>query len=136
MVKKIDHIGIAVNNIDEQIPFYRDILGLTVEKTETVASEGVKVCFISVGDTHIELLEPINDTSPIQRFLDKNGQGVHHIAYSTADVVETIVSLKGKDFKLINEQPKQGAGGKLICFVHPKSTFGVLTEICQETEIH
>jgi methylmalonyl-CoA/ethylmalonyl-CoA epimerase len=136
MVKKIDHIGIAVNSIDEQVSFYRDILGLKVEKTETVASEGVKVCFISVGDTHIELLEPISEESPIKKFLEKNGQGVHHIAYSTSDIVETIVGLKGKDFRLINEQPKQGAGGKLICFVHPKSTFGVLTEICQETEIH
>ena len=136
MVKKIDHIGIAVNSIEEQLPFYTDIMGLKVDKIETVQSEGVKVCFISVGDTHIELLEPISDESPIKKFLEKNGQGVHHIAYSTDDIVKTITSLKGKDFKLINEQPKQGAGGKLICFVHPKSTFGVLTEICQKTELH
>ena len=136
MVKKIDHIGIAVNSIDEQLPFYRDVLGLEIERTEEVKSEGVKVCFIKVGDTHIELLQAISDESPIKKFLDKNGQGVHHIAYHSDDIVKTIVDLKGKDFKLLNEQPKQGAGGKLICFVHPKSTFGVLTEICQETEIH
>jgi len=136
MVKKIDHIGIAVNSIDEQIPYYRDILGLKVEKVEEVKSEGVKVCFIKVGDTHIELLQAISDESPIKKFIDKNGQGVHHIAYSTDDVVKVVVDMKGKDFKLLNEQPKQGAGGKLICFVHPKSTFGVLTEICEGTEIH
>ena len=136
MVSKIDHIGIAVNSIDEQLPYYRDMLGLKVEKVETVESEGVKVCFIKVGDTHIELLEPINETSPIKKFLEKNGQGVHHIAYSSDDVVKTMFDMKGKDFKLLNEQPKEGAGGKLICFIHPKSTFGVLTEICQETKIH
>ncbi|MEI6080733.1 MAG: methylmalonyl-CoA epimerase [bacterium] len=136
MVNRIDHIGIAVNSIEEQLPYYQDILGLEIQKIETVASEGVKVCFIAVGDTHIELLEPISDESPIKKFLEKNGQGVHHIAYATDDIVETVVGLKGKQFKLINEQPKQGAGGKLICFVHPKSTFGVLTEICQGTEIH
>mgnify|MGYP001810105916 CR=1 FL=1 len=136
MVKKIDHIGIAVNNIEEQLIYYSEIMGLKVEKIETVPSEGVKVCFIAIGDTHIELLEPISDDSPIKKFLEKNGQGVHHIAYSTNDIVGEIVALKGKEFRLINEQPKQGAGGKLICFLHPKSTFGVLTEICQETEVH
>ncbi len=136
MVSKIDHIGIAVNSIDEQLTYYSDILGLKIEKIETVPGEGVKVCFIKVGDTHIELLEPISDESPVKKFLDKNGQGVHHIAYATDDVVKTVLDMKGKDFRLLNEQPKQGAGGKLICFVHPKSTFGVLTEICQETEIH
>lgn len=130
MVKKIDHIGIAVNSISEQVPYYREILGLTVEKVEEVKSEGVKVCFIKVGDTHIELLEPISDESPIKKFLDKNGQGVHHIAYSTDDIEEVVVDMKAKDVKLLNEYPKQGAGGKLICFAHPKSTFGVLTEIC------
>ena len=136
MISKIDHIGIAVNSIDEQIPYYRDVLGLKVERVEEVKSEGVKVCFIKVGDTHIELLEPISEESPVKKFLDKNGQGVHHIAYASSDVVQTVLDMKGKDFRLLNEQPKQGAGGKLICFAHPKSTFGVLTEICQETEIH
>ncbi len=136
MVTKIDHIGIAVNSIDEQIPYYRDALGLEIEKIETVESEGVKVCFIKVGDTHIELLEPISDTSPVKKFLEKNGQGVHHIAYASNDIVKSVLDVKGKNFQLINEQPKTGAKGKLICFLHPKSTFGVLTEICQETEIH
>ncbi len=136
MVTKIDHIGIAVNSIDEQIPYYRDALGLEVEKVETVESEGVKVCFIKVGDTHIELLEPISDTSPVKKFLEKNGQGVHHIAYSSSDIVKSVLDVKGKNFQLINETPKTGAKGKLICFLHPKSTFGVLTEICQETEVH
>lgn len=136
MVTKIDHIGIAVNSIEEQLPYYRDAMGLEVERIETVASEGVKVCFIKVGDTHIELLEPISDTSPVKKFLEKNGQGVHHIAYSTKDIVKSVLDVKGKNFQLINETPKVGAGGKLICFMHPKSTFGVLTEICQETEIH
>ena len=136
MISKIDHIGVAVNSIDEQLPYYRDTLGLKIEKVETVASEGVKVCFIKVGDTHIELLEPISDESPVKKFIEKNGQGVHHIAYATDDVAKVVLDMKGKDVRLLNEQPKQGAGGKLICFAHPKSTFGVLTEICQATEKH
>ncbi|HOW16598.1 MAG TPA: VOC family protein, partial [bacterium] len=108
MVTKIDHIGVAVNSIDEQIPYYRDALGLEIEKIETVESEGVKVCFIKVGDTHIELLEPISDTSPVKKFLEKNGQGVHHIAYASNDIVKSVLDVKGKNFQLINEQPKTG----------------------------
>ena len=134
MVSKIDHIGIAVNKIDEQLPYYRDILGLKIEKIETVESEGVKVCFIKVGDTHIELLEPIADTSPIKKFLEKNGPGVHHIAYVSDDIIKEISKVKDNKLQLINERPKLGAGGKQICFLHPRSTFGVLTEICQTTE--
>jgi len=132
MISKIDHIGIAVNSIDEQLSYYRDILGLEVEKIESVPSQSVKVCFIKAGDTHIELLEPTSDDSTIKKFLEKNGPGVHHIAYATDDIVKVVSDMKGKDLKLLNETPKQGAGGKLICFVHPKSTFGVLTEICQD----
>ena len=131
MVKKIEHIGIAVNSIDEQIPYYRDVLGLKLEKIEEVASEGVKVCFFAVGDTHIELLEPISDDSPIKKFIDKNGQGFHHIAYHSDNVSELVSKFKDNELRMINEEPKTGAGGKKICFAHPKSTFGVLTEICQ-----
>jgi methylmalonyl-CoA/ethylmalonyl-CoA epimerase len=131
MIKKIDHIGIAVNSIDKQLPYYRDVLGLEIENIETVESEGVKVCFIKVGDTHIELLEPISEKSPIKKFLDKKGEGVHHIAYLTNDIKDSIKKVKENDMILLNEEPKTGAGGKQICFLHPKSTYGVLTEVCE-----
>jgi methylmalonyl-CoA/ethylmalonyl-CoA epimerase len=131
MVKKIDHIGMAVNSIEEQLPYYRDVLGLKIEKTEEVLSEGVRVCFIAVGDTHIELLEPISDDSPIKKFIEKNGQGFHHIAYHSDDISGVVQGFKEKELRMINEEPKKGAGGKKICFAHPKSTFGVLTEICE-----
>lgn len=131
MVRKIDHIGIAVNSIDEQIPYYRDVLGLKVEKAQVVSGEGVKVCFIAVGDTHIELLEPVSDDSPVKKFIEKNGQGFHHIAYHSDDISKAVSTFKSKDIRMINEEPKCGAGGKKICFAHPKSTFGVLTEICE-----
>jgi methylmalonyl-CoA epimerase len=132
MIKKIAHIGIAVKNIDEQIPYYRDILGLEIEGTEIVEEQGVKVCFIKIGDTHIELLEPIRDNSPIKSFLDNKGEGVHHIAYESSDIREYISRMKEKGFKLLNEEPKKGAHNMSICFAHPKSTFGVLTEVCQK----
>lgn len=130
MIKKIDHIGIAVNNIEEQLPYYRDILGLEIEKIETVESEGVKVCFIKIGNIHIELLEPIVETSPIKTFLDKKGQGVHHIAYTSDNIKEDINRLKENNISLLNETPKIGANNKKIVFAHPKSTHSVLTEIC------
>lgn len=131
MIKKIDHIGIAVNSIDKQLPYYRDVLGLEIENIETIESEGVKVCFIKIGDTHIELLEPISEKSPIKKFLEKKGEGVHHIAYLTDDIKDNIKKVKENDMILLNEEPKIGAGGKQICFLHPKSTYGVLTEVCE-----
>ena len=130
MIKKIDHIGVAVNNIDEQLPYYGDVLGLEIEKIETVESEGVKVCFIKVGDIHIELLEPISENSPIKKFLEKKGQGVHHIAYLSDNIEEDIGRFKKEGVSLLSEVPKIGANNKQIIFAHPKSTFSVLTEVC------
>ena len=130
MIKKIDHIGIAVNNIEEQVPYYRDILGLEIEAIETVESEGVKVCFVKVGDIHIELLEPISEESPIKKFLEKKGQGIHHIAYLSNDIDADIAKFRQEGVKLLADVPKLGAHNKKIIFAHPKSTFSVLTEIC------
>ncbi|MBN1114773.1 MAG: methylmalonyl-CoA epimerase [Oligoflexia bacterium] len=134
MVKKIDHIGIAVNSIDEQLPYYQYVLGLEIEKIEEVPEQGVKVCFLKVGEVHIELLEPLNDQSPVQKFLDSKGQGVHHIAYEAEDLEQVIDRMNRNLVDLINKAPKKGADGKKICFAHPRSTFGVLTEICQKAE--
>jgi methylmalonyl-CoA epimerase len=132
MIKKIDHIGIAVKSIDEQIPYYRDVLGLEIENIENIESEGVKVCFIRAGDVHIELLEPVRDDSPVKKFLDAKGQGFHHIAFESDDISGMMEKMKANNVQLLSDKPKQGAGGKLICFAHPKSTFSVLTEICQK----
>lgn len=132
MVEKIDHIGIAVNSIEQQLKYYKDILKLELEKIDEVKSEGVKVCFFKVGDTHIELLEPITEDSPIKKFIDKKGEGMHHIAYKVKNIEEQILKLKAENVSILNEIPKIGAGDKKICFLHPKSSFGVLTELCQD----
>lgn len=131
MLKKIDHIGIAVTNIEEQINFYKNILNLEFEKIEVITSENVKACFFKIGEVHIELLEPTSDESPIKKFIDKKGQGIHHISYKTDNIAKEIENLKDNNITLLNETPKTGAGGKKICFIHPKSTFSVLTEICE-----
>lgn len=131
MIEKIDHIGIAVNSIEQQLNHYKNVLGLELEKIEEVKSEGVKVCFLKVGDTHIELLEPISEESPIKKFLEKKGEGFHHIAYKVKNIEEQITKFKNNNYTVLNETPKIGAGGKKICFLHPKSSFGVLTELCE-----
>jgi methylmalonyl-CoA/ethylmalonyl-CoA epimerase len=134
MIKKIDHIGIAVRDINEQINYYRNVLGLEVEGEETVPDQGIKTCFIKVGDIHIELLQPVTEDSPVKKFIDKKGEGIHHISYLSTDINETVSDMKDNGIDLLNEIPKKGAGDKMICFAHPKSTFGVLTEICQESK--
>ena len=130
MLKKIDHIGIAVKSIEQARKFYEDTLGLTCEKIETVESQKVKTAFFLLGDVHIELLEPTADDSPIAVFLNKKGEGVHHIAYNTDAIHEQLQRASEKGCKLIHEKPIIGAGGKEVAFLHPKSTFGVLTEFC------
>lgn len=131
---KIAHIGIAVKSIDHALSFYIDTLGLTLDKIETVASEGVKVAFLSLGESRIELLEPIDDTSPIQRFLEKRGEGIHHIALEVDNMTERIKQMKMEGIQMINEQPKRGADNSLIAFIHPSSTHGVLYELCEHDE--
>ena len=130
MLKKIDHIGIAVHSIDRARVFYEQALGLTCERIEEVAAQQVRTAFFSLGETHIELLEPMDTSSPIARFLEKRGEGFHHIAYVSDNLEEELVTVKSSGCKLINEQPVNGAGGKRIAFLHPKSSGGVLTELC------
>lgn len=132
--KKIAHIGIAVKNIEATLPFYKDSLGIQPEGIEEVKSEGVKVAFLKVGDLDIELLEPLSQSSPIQRFLEQRGEGIHHLALEVDHIQEQLHHLKTNGIRLINEEPKQGAGQSQIAFIHPQSAHGVLFELCQYTE--
>ena len=134
MIEKINHIGIAVNNLNEQMAYYRDTLGFPFLGIEEVSDQKVKVAMFSVGDIRIELLEPTAEDSPIAKFLAKKGPGVHHIAYQVDDIEETIDTFQSNNLKMIDKNPREGAGGTKIAFAHPKSTFGVLTELCQEDE--
>ena len=134
MLKKIDHIGIAVHSIDQARTFYEQALGLECERIEEVASQKVRTAFFTLGETHIELLEPMDDSSPIAKFLEKRGEGVHHIAYLSDDLAAQLERARVSGCMLINEHPVTGAGGKQIAFLHPKSTGGVLTEICENPE--
>ncbi|HLR80053.1 MAG TPA: methylmalonyl-CoA epimerase [Bacillota bacterium] len=129
--EKIAHIGIAVKSIDETLAFYTDILGLDLEAVEKVASEGVKVAFLKIGESRIELLEPLHETSPIQRFIDKRGEGIHHIALEVDQINKRLEHYKQSGVRLINEEAKQGAHNSQIAFIHPKASYGVLYEMCQ-----
>ncbi len=130
MLKKIDHIGIAVRSIAEARKFYEQVLGLVCEHQETVESQRVKTAFFTVGEVHIELLEPTHDDSPIAVFLDKKGEGVHHIAYQCDNIDKQLLQAADQGCALIHEKPIPGAGDKDVAFLHPKSSFGVLTEFC------
>ncbi|OEU77040.1 MAG: methylmalonyl-CoA epimerase [Desulfuromonadales bacterium C00003093] len=131
MTKKINHIGIAVKNLENSIPFYRDQLGMEFEGTEEVAEQKVRVAFLKVGESRIELLEPTSPASPIAKFLEKNGEGIHHMAYEVDDIEAALADMKEQGVRLIDETPRRGAHNSLIAFLHPKATGGVLTEICQ-----
>lgn len=132
MVNKIDHLGIAVHSIAQARIFYENVLGLSCERIEEVASQKVRTAFFTIGDTHIELLEPTELDSPVARFLDKHGEGIHHIGYLSNDIEQELDRARENGIQLINEEPVAGAGGKRIAFLHPKSTHGVLTEICSK----
>jgi len=131
MPKKISHIGIAVASIEQAAPFYRDVLGMEFEGTEVVAEQKVKVAFFVVGESRIELLEPTADDSPVAKFLDKNGPGVHHVAYEVDDLEQRLAALKAEGVRLIDEAPRTGAHNTRIAFMHPKASGGVLTELCE-----
>lgn len=131
MAKKINHIGVAVRSIEASLPFYRDTLGMHYEGDEVVAEQKVRVAFLSIGESRIELLEPTSEDSPVAKFLDKNGEGTHHIAYEVDDLVASLAQLKEAGVRLIDELPRNGAHGTKIAFLHPKATGGVLTELCQ-----
>lgn len=131
MLKKINHIGIAVNSLDEALPFYRDNLGMVFKGTEEVAEQKVKVAFLQIGESKVELLEPTSPDSPVARFLEKSGPGIHHIAYEVEDLEAAIAKLEQDGARMIDRAPRSGAHGALIAFIHPKSSNGVLTELCQ-----
>lgn len=131
-MNKIEHLGIAVNNIEASALIYEKLLGSACYKIEEVASEGVKTAFYQIGESKIELLEATNESSPIAKFIAKKGPGIHHIAFDVTDIHAEIKRLQGEGFELINLEPKHGADNKLIAFLHPKSTDGILVELCQE----
>jgi len=130
MIQKVDHIGIAVYSLEEAIPIYEKALGLKFLKTEEVESQKVRTAFFEAGETHIELVEPTAEDSPIAIFLKKKGEGVHHIAFGSDDILGQLGQASKEGIRLIHETPIDGAGGKQVAFLHPKSTKGVLTEIC------
>ncbi len=131
---KIEHIGIAVKDLETSNLLFEKLLGAPHYKIEEVASEGVKTSFFQLGPNKIELLEATNADSPIAKFLEKKGEGVHHIAFAVTDIVAEIARLKDEGFRVLNETPKRGADNKWVAFLHPKSTNGVLIELCQEIE--
>ena len=131
MLTKINHIGIAVRSLDEALPFYRDNLGMAFAGIEEVAGQKVRVAMLQVGESMIELLEPTSDDSPVAKFIEKYGPGIHHIAYEVADIEAAIAALQAAGTRMIDEKSRGGAHGTRIAFIHPKSSNGVLTELCQ-----
>lgn len=131
MLQRIDHLGIAVKSLAEAVPYYEKALGLKCEHVEEVESQKVRAAFFPVGETHLELLEPTSPESPIAKFLEKHPQGgVHHVAFATDDIGGQLDQARGAGVRLIHEVPFEGGAEKLVAFLHPKSTFGVLTELC------
>lgn len=130
-VLKLDHVGIAVKNLDETLKFYQDVLGLDLADTEIVEEQKVKVAFLPVGDTEVELLESTADDGPIAKYIERNGEGVQHLAFLVEDIEEAIKDMQDKGMRMIDEMPRYGAGGAKIAFMHPKSSYRVLVELCQ-----
>ncbi len=134
MINQIDHIGIAVRDLDAQVVFYRDILGLLFEGFEDLPERGLRVAVFKAGSVAIELLQSVKSGSTIDRFISKRGEGIHHIAFNVDDTAASLDKLKQKGVRLINETPSSGAHGKRVAFLHPKSTFSVLMELCSENK--
>jgi methylmalonyl-CoA/ethylmalonyl-CoA epimerase len=132
MIQQIDHIGIAVRSLDPAIAYYEKALGFKCEHIEEVASQKVRTAFFHCGEVHIELLEATDPESPIAKFIEKNGEGVHHVAFKTNDILGQLSKATDAGIRLIHEKPIEGAANKLVAFLHPKSTFGVLTEFCAD----
>jgi len=131
---KIEHLGIAVRSLEEGNALYTKLLGVGPYKEEAVVSEGVRTSFFQAGPNKIELLEAIHPDSPIAKFIEKRGEGLHHVAYAVDDIRGEMARLKAEGLVLLNEEPKAGADGKWVCFLHPKSTGGTLVELCQDRE--
>ena len=134
MIRKINHIGIAVSNLEEHIPFYRDVLKLDFKGKDEVPDQKVKVAMFRIGEVQIELLEPTSAESPIAKFIEAKGEGIHHIAYQTDDIESDIREFISNNIRMIDEKPRNGAHDSKIAFLHPKSSGRVLTEICQVKE--
>lgn len=132
MVSGVEHIGIAVKNLEAANQNYSKLLGITPYKVEVVESEKVKTSFFKVGDSKVELLEGMDESSAISKFISKKGEGIHHLAFAVDDIKAEMKRLKEEGYQLLSEEPKRGADNKLICFVHPKDANGVLIELCQE----
>jgi methylmalonyl-CoA/ethylmalonyl-CoA epimerase len=132
---KVEHIGIAVKTLADSVPLFEKLLNSQCYKTEQVESEKVNTAFFKTGDTKVELLESIDPTGVISKFIEKKGEGLHHIAFEVKNIEEEMDRLKNEGFVLLNEKPKNGADNKLVCFLHPKNTNGVLIELCQEKTV-
>ena len=133
-MRKIEHIGIAVSDLEASNKLFEKLFGMPHYKVEKVESEGVVTSFFQAGPNKIELLEGIGEDNPISKFIEKKGEGIHHIAFDVADIKEEIKRLQQEGFVVLNEEPKRGADNKLVCFLHPKSSNGVLIELCQEID--
>jgi len=131
-MNKIEHIAFAVNSLSTAVPLFEKLLGTPCYKTETVASEKVNTAFFRTGESKVELLESLDEDGVIAKFIRKNGEGMHHVAFAVENMEDEIERLKAEGFEFINDLPKKGADNKLICFLHPKSTNGILIELCQE----
>ena len=136
MFGRIDHIGVAVEDLDEAVALYRDKLGMSEQHRETVEEQGVDAVLLGIGEGHVELLSPLGPETAVGRFLEKNGPGMHHVAYKTDDIDSALESLRAAGLRLIDEEPRTGIRGSRVAFVHPKSTGGVLTELVEPVEGH
>lgn len=132
MTLKIEHIGIAVKDIEKSNQLFKALLGTNPYKSEEVFEEGVIVSFFKTGDAKIELLQALNEKSPVAKFIEKKGEGIHHLAFEVEDIIASMAEMEKLGFELLSKEPKMGADNKLICFLHPKTTNGVLIELCQE----
>ena len=131
VLSAIDHVGVAVPSIDDALPYYRDVLGMALVHRETVEDQGVSAALLDVGDSHVELIEPLSDTGGVARFLAERGAGLHHVAYRVTEIEEALQTCRAAGLRLIDEQPRTGIRGSRVAFLHPKTSGGVLTEIVQ-----
>jgi methylmalonyl-CoA epimerase len=133
---RLDHIGVAVEDLDGAVELYRDRLGMTFQHRETVDELGVEAVLLGVGDSHVELLRPLGPDTAVGRFIERNGPGLHHVAYGTDDIEQALESVRSAGLRLIDEEPRTGIQGSRVAFLHPKSTGGVLTELVEAMEAH
>ena len=136
MFGRLDHIGVAVEDLDGAVELYRDRLGMTFQHRETVDEQGVEAVLLGVGDSHVELLRPLGPDTAVGRFIERNGPGLHHVAYGTDDIEQALDAVRSAGLRLIDEEPRTGIQGSRVAFLHPKSTGGVLTELVEAMEAH